>query len=130
MPEGERVRVLPAGRVQVQVLPLVRERHVQRLRHREVLHRLQPQHDPWWVACVIELLQWQDTILPVQSIMNPRLCKYLQSLIVATIIISYLRRPRGPKGALESHFYQRLEKLATGKPNPFLVALKLWSTVS
>ena len=62
--------------------------------------------------------------------MIPRLCKYLQSLIVATIIISYLRRPRGPKGALESHFYQRLEKLATGKPNPFLVALKLWSTVS
>ena len=42
--------------------------------------------------------------------MIPRLCKYLQSLIVATIIISYLRRSRGPKGALESHFYQRLEK--------------------
>ena len=45
MPQGERIRVFPPGRDQVQVLPLLRERDVQGLRHGEIIHHLQPEHD-------------------------------------------------------------------------------------
>ena len=45
MSKRERLGVLSPGRVQVQILPFIRERHVQGLRDGEVLHHLQPQHD-------------------------------------------------------------------------------------
>jgi len=46
MSKRKRLGMLSPSRVQVQILPFLRERHVQGLRDGEVLHHLQPQHDP------------------------------------------------------------------------------------